>query len=137
LVDEALDASPTGVYVVLAAIAREHSCAPSWAATNWSEILRLYDVMLASWPSPVVALNRAVAVGFSRGPVAGARELDALAGEPRLAAYPYYPAARADFARQLGDVALAAMYYQEALVLSTNDVERAFLERRLVELGPL
>ena len=76
-------------------------------------------------------VNRAVAIGFADGPVAGRDALNALAEEPLLAAYPYYPAARADFSRQLGDVAAARLFYEEALALTSNDVERAHLERQL------
>jgi len=86
------------------------------------------------WPSPVVALNRAVAVGMASGPAAGLAAVDALGDEPALAAYPYAAAARADFLRRLGRSEQARSAYEEALMLTTNEVERAFLLRRLGEL---
>ncbi len=87
------------------------------------------------WPSPVVALNRAVAVGFACGPAAGLAALDELAAEPQLAGYGYLPAARADVLRRLGRVAEARLAYTEALHLTTNAVERDFLAGRLAALG--
>jgi predicted RNA polymerase sigma factor len=95
----------------------------------------LYDVLTRLWPSPVVALNRAVAVGFAQGAAAGLAELDDLTGEPQLAGYGYLPAARADFLRRLGRVAEARQAYEEALLLTENAVERGFLAGRLRELG--
>jgi RNA polymerase sigma-70 factor (ECF subfamily) len=92
-------------------------------------------VLVRLWPSPVVALNRAVAVGFAAGPAAGLAALDALSTEPQLAAYGYLPAARADFLRQLGRVGEARQAYSEALLLTENTVERAFLEGRLRSTG--
>ena len=83
------------------------------------------------WPSPVVALNRAVAVGLAEGPAAGLDALDAVATDPLLATYSYLASARADFLRQLGRTGEARTAYEEALLLSENVVERAFLEERL------
>ena len=122
---EALRARPPGRYALQAAIAAVHAEAPSWDATDWAEIVGLYDVLVEMWPSPVVALNRAVAVGFARGPQAGLAALDDLAAEPQLASYPYLAAARADFLRRLGHAKQARTAYDEALLLSDNDVERA------------
>jgi predicted RNA polymerase sigma factor len=99
-------------------------------------VVALYDVLTRLWPSPVVALNRAVAVGFARGPAAGLAALDALGGEPQLAGYGYLPAARADFLRRLGRVAEAREAYTEALLLTGNAVERDFLAGRLAAPGP-
>ena len=82
LVRAALRSRPPGRYALQAAIAAVHAEAPSWDATDWAEIVALYDVLVQIWPSPVVALNRAAAVGFAKGPAAGLAELDALAGEP-------------------------------------------------------
>ena len=87
------------------------------------------------WPSPVVALNRAVAVGMARGPAAGLALLDELGGEPQLAGYPYLAASRADFLRRLGRSTEARGAYEEALLLTDNEVERRFLSRRLADLG--
>jgi RNA polymerase sigma factor (sigma-70 family) len=131
LVHEALRSRPPGRYALQAAIAAVHAEAPSWDATDWAEIVGLYDVLAQLWPSPVVVLNRAVAVGFARGPAAGLAELDELAAEPQLAGYGYLPAARAEFLRQLGRDAAAQLAYEEALLLTENHVERQFLLARL------
>ena len=136
LVREALRARPPGRYALQAAIAAVHAEAPSWNDTDWREIAALYGVLGQLWPSPVVALNRAVAIGFACGADAGLAALDALAGEPQLAGYGYLPAARADFLRRLGRVDEARAAYAEALPLTGNAVERDFLAARLRQLGP-
>jgi RNA polymerase sigma factor (sigma-70 family) len=135
LVREALSGRPPGRFALQAAIAAVHAEAPSWNDTDWREIVALYSVLAQVWPSPVVALNRAVAVGFACGADAGLAALDALAGEPQLAGYSYLPAARADFLRRLGRVAEARLAYGAALELTGNTVERDFLTGRLRELG--
>jgi RNA polymerase sigma-70 factor (ECF subfamily) len=135
LVREALRTRPPGRFALQAAIAAVHAEAPSWNDTDWQEIVALYGVLGQVWPSPVVALNRAVAVGFACGAEAGLAELDELAGEPQLAGYSYLPAARADFLRRLGRVAEARDAYGAALALTGNAVEREFLTGRLRELG--
>jgi RNA polymerase sigma factor (sigma-70 family) len=135
LVQEALRRRPPGRFALQAAIAAVHADAPSWEATDWTELVGLYDILVDVWASPVVALNRAVAVGFARGPDAGLAALDALAEEPQLAAYPYLAASRADFLRRLGRDADARVAYEEALVLIDNDVERQFLLDRVSTLG--
>ena len=122
-------------YAVEAAIAAVHTEAPTWEATDWSEIVSLYDVLFAQWPSPVVALNRGVAIGLRDGPEAGLAALMPLLDEPVLAAYGYLSAARADFLRQLRRWRPAADAYAEALALTDNEVERAFLSRRLDEVA--
>jgi RNA polymerase sigma-70 factor (ECF subfamily) len=134
LVREALRARPPSRYALQAAIAAVHAEAPSWDATDWTEVVALYGVLAQVWPSPVVALNRAVAVGFASGPAAGLAALDALATEPQLAGYGYLPAARADLLRRLGRVAEARLAYTEALHLTDNAVERRFLAGRLAAL---
>jgi RNA polymerase sigma-70 factor (ECF subfamily) len=134
LVREALRARPPSRYALQAAIAAVHAEAPSWDATDWTEVVALYGVLAQVWPSPVVALNRAVAVGFASGPAAGLAALDALATEPQLAGYGYLPAARADLLRRLGRVAEARLAYTEALHLTDNAVERRFLAGRLAGL---
>lgn len=136
LVREGLRARPPSRYALQAAIAAVHAESPSWDDTDWREIVALYDVLTRLWPSPVVALNRAVAVGFARGAEAGLAALDALSAEPQLAGYGYLPAARADFLRRLGRVDEARDAYEEALLLTGNAVEREFLAGRLRELGP-
>jgi RNA polymerase sigma-70 factor (ECF subfamily) len=134
LVREALRRRPPGRFALMAAIAAVHAEAPSFEETAWREVVGLYDLLGEAWPSPVVALNRAAAIGLADGPEAGLRALDALAEEPQLAAYRYLAAARADFLRQLGRNAEARSAYEEALLLSENAVERAFLAGRLGEL---
>jgi RNA polymerase sigma factor (sigma-70 family) len=135
LVHEALRRRPPGRFALQAAIAAVHAEAPSWEATDWTAVVALYEVLGDVWPSPVVALNRAVAVGFARGPEAGLAELDALATEPQLATYAYLAASRADFLRRLGRDAEARIAYEEALTLTDNEVERRFLEGRLAGLS--
>ena len=136
LVREALHRRPPGRYALMAAIAAVHAEAPSWSETDWGEVLALYDLLVGIWPSPVVALNRAVALGLARGPEAGLRAVDALAGEPQLAGYAYLAAARADFLRRLGRVEEARAAYRGALELTENGIERDFLASRLRQLGP-
>ena len=134
LVRTALRRRPPGRFALTAAIAAVHAEAASFEETAWREIVALYDLLGEVWPSPVVALNRAAAIGFADGPEAGLRALDALATEPRLATYRYLAAARADFLRRLGRTAEARGAYQEALLLTENAVERAFLADRLEAL---
>jgi RNA polymerase sigma factor (sigma-70 family) len=135
LARQAVRARPPGRFALEAAIAAVHAAAPSWEQTDWHEIVGLYDLLLQRWPSPVVALNRAAAVGFDQGPLAGLAALDALAAEPQLAGYGYLPAARADALRRLGEFEQAQAAYAEALELTENDVERDYLSRRLAELS--
>jgi RNA polymerase sigma-70 factor (ECF subfamily) len=136
LVREAVRRRPPSRYGLQAAIAAVHAQAPSWDETDWARVVDLYDVLAAVWPSPVVALNRGVAVGFARGPAAGLAQLDALAAEPQLAGYGYLPAARGAFLAKLGRVAEARTAYEEAILLTGNAVERDFLAARLAELDP-
>ena len=133
LVREALGRRPPGRFALMAAIAAVHAEAPTWSATDWAELVGLYDLLARIWPSPVVSLNRAVAVGFAQGPEAGLAALDALADEPQLATYGYLASARADFLRRLGRPAEAAVAYRRALELTDNAVEAEFLAARLAE----
>jgi RNA polymerase sigma-70 factor (ECF subfamily) len=119
----------------MAAIAAVHAEAATWTDTDWPEIVALYDLLLVTWPSPVVALNRAVAIGLAQGPKAGLFELDAIAADPYLAGYSYFASARADFLRRLARVDEARFAYEKALALAENLVERTFLEHRLEELS--
>jgi RNA polymerase sigma-70 factor (ECF subfamily) len=135
LVRESLASRPPSRYALQAAIAAVHS-ESSWGDTDWAEIVGLYDLLAQLWPSPVVALNRAVAVGFASGAAAGLAELDALTSEPQLASYHYLPAARAEQLRRLGRYTEARQAYTEALFLTENSVERAFLENRLQAIPP-
>jgi RNA polymerase sigma-70 factor (ECF subfamily) len=131
LLREAAAARPASRYVLMASIAACHTLAPTWQATPWSEIVRLYDALLVEWPSPVVALNRAVAVAELEGPEAALVELDALADAVSLSTYPYLAASRADLLRRAGRTDEAAAAYQEAILLTGNSVEAAFLAGQL------
>ncbi len=133
LLDRAIRANRPGPYQVQAAIAALHDAAKDAAATDWAQIAALYGRLANLTPSPVVELNRAVAIAMAEGPAAGLAVLETLADEPALAGYPYFHAARADLLRRLGRAAEAAMAYRAALELTSNDVERAFLGRRLAE----
>ena len=134
LVREALRSRPAGRFALQAAIAAVHSEAPRWEDTDWREVVALYDVLAQVWPSPVVALNRAVAVGMADGPAAGLAAIDDLRDEPQLVGYSYTAAARADFLRRLGRTDEARTSYEEALLLTDNEVERDFLSGRLAAL---
>lgn len=133
LVLESLRGGP-GRYALQAAIATLHAAAPSYAETDWPQIVELYDGLLARWPSPVVALNRAVAVGEADGPAAALAVVDRLAADPRLAGYRYLPAVRADLLRRLDRPVEASRSYREALELTGNEAERRYLRRRIGEL---
>jgi RNA polymerase sigma-70 factor (ECF subfamily) len=128
LVLGALRGSP-GRFALQAAIATLHATAPTYADTDWPQILVLYDELLVAWPSPVVALNRAVAVAMVHGPATALVEVEALEQDARLAGYRYLPAVKADLLRRLGED--AAPVYERAVALAANDTERAFLTARL------
>ena len=127
----ALEAGAPGRFALQAAIAALHAQAPSYAETDWPQILALYDELLRVWPSPVVTLNRAVAVAMVDGPAAALEEVDALERDGRLAGYRYLPATRADLLRRLGRHEEAADAYRAALALTENAAERAFLTEQL------
>jgi RNA polymerase sigma-70 factor (ECF subfamily) len=130
LVERALRMGRVGPYQLQAAIAAVHDEAPRADATDWPQILGLYEVLARVAPSPVVALNRAVALAQVAGPAAGLAAADALARDPAMAEYRFFHAARGDFLRRLGRWAEAAEAYDRALALDANDPERAFLEGR-------
>jgi RNA polymerase sigma-70 factor (ECF subfamily) len=134
LIGPALQQRPPTRYALMAAIAAVHAAAPRWEATDWEQITGLYDTLTRIWPSPVVTLNRAIAIGEARGPDAGLAALDQLAAEPQLATYHYLPAARAEFLRRLHRTQEARLAYTEARLLADNPVEQDFLSRRLDEL---
>jgi RNA polymerase sigma-70 factor (ECF subfamily) len=135
LVERALGSRRFGPYSLQAAIAAVHAEAASAAATGWSEIVGLYDVLLRADPSPVVELNRAVAVAMRDGPAAGLALVDAILARGELHDYRLAHATRADLCRRLGDAAQARASYQRALFLTRQEPERRFLERRLAELS--
>jgi len=134
LVERALASRRFGPYTVQAAIAAVHAQAPSAAVTDWAQIVAWYDALLEANPSPVVELNRAVAVAMRDGPAAGLALIDAILARGDLADYHLAHAARADLHRRLGKAAEARASYQRALELARQEPERRFLERRLQEL---
>lgn len=134
--DRALAMDSVGPYQVQAAISAVHARARTFADTDWLEIVALYAALDALAPSPVVTLNRAVAIGMAHGPGHGLRALEALASEPSMAKYIPFYAARADFQRRTGDLEGAAGAYRRALELSDNDTEARYFRRRLEELDP-
>jgi RNA polymerase sigma-70 factor (ECF subfamily) len=121
-------------YSIQAAIAAEHGRATRAERTDWARILRLYDILELIQPSPIVSLNRAVALSMVSGPQAALSVVDDIAHEGALENYHLLHAARGDFLRRMGDSQRALASYQRALSLATNDSERRFLERRLTEL---
>ena len=134
LVHTALSTQRIGPYSLQAAIAAVHAGAPSAEATDWREIVGLYDVLLRLTPSPVVALNRSVAIAMRDGPEAGLAELDQLLADGRLDGYQLAHAARADFCRRLGRHPEARAAYQRAIKLTAQGPARRFLEKRLAAL---
>jgi RNA polymerase sigma-70 factor (ECF subfamily) len=123
-----------GPYALQAAIAAAHATAPTFAETDWSEIVGLYDVLLRIDPSPVIELNRAVAVAMRDGPADGLVLVEAILARGQLGDYRLAHAARADLLRRLGRTAEARAAYEKALALTRQQPERRFLERRLAEL---
>jgi len=134
LVERALSSRRFGPYTLQAAIAAVHAQAPNTAATDWAQIVGLYDVLARGEPSPVVELNRAVAVAMRDGPLAGLELIDAILARGDLADYHLAHSARADLCRRLGRMAEARASYERALRLTRQGPERRFLERRLGEL---
>jgi RNA polymerase sigma-70 factor (ECF subfamily) len=134
LVDSALRIGRVGPYQLQAAIAALHAEARSSAETDWPQIAALYNELARINPSPVVQLNGAVAIGMSEGPGRGLALIDALGASGELDRYHLFHAARADMLRRLGSFEAAAEAYRRALALMGNDVERAYLERRLAAL---
>jgi len=130
LVQEAL-VRPAGRFGLMAAIAAVHAEAERWEDTDWSEILGLYDVLLTRWPSPVVALNRVVALSYVEGPEAALLALPTVADDPALATYPYVASTRAELLRRTGNWTEAVAAYEEALAFTSNAVEAEFLTRRI------
>ncbi|MEW6682448.1 MAG: RNA polymerase sigma factor [Nitrospirota bacterium] len=134
LVEQALSSRRFGPYTLQAAIAAVHAQAPNPAATDWARIVAWYDVLARVNPSPVVELNRAVAVAMRDGPLAGLALIDAILGRGDLVKYHLAHAARADLCRRLGRTTDARAAYQQALTLTQQEPEQRFLKRRLAEL---
>jgi RNA polymerase sigma-70 factor, ECF subfamily len=134
ILERAPRGGPAGAYQIQAAIAAVHDAAAERGATDWREIVALYGQLAAVSPSPVVELNRAVAIAMADGPEVGLARLDALAGDEQLAGYSYYHSARADLLRRVARWTDAAAAYRVALELTSNEVERAFLARRLAQV---
>ena len=135
LVEEALGSRRFGPYTLQAAIAAVHTESPDAASTDWRQIVGLYDVLLRAAPSPVIELNRAVAVAMRDGPEAGLALIDGILGRGELAEYYLAHSARADLCRRLGRTADAIASYERALGLTRQEPERRFLERRLASCG--
>ena len=135
LVEQALSSGSAGPYAIQAAIAAVHAEAATAAATDWDEIVGLYDLLVAMSPSPVVELNRAVAVAMRDGPAAGLAIIDALLARGELKDYRLAHAAHAELCRRLGRTADARASFERALKLTKQEPERRFLERRLEELS--
>jgi RNA polymerase sigma-70 factor (ECF subfamily) len=131
LVQRAFATGTVGAYTLQAAIATVHTTAPTFAKTNWRQIVDLYDLLLQVIPSPVVEVNRAVAVAMRDDPAAGLALIDAILARGELVDYHLLHAARADLYRRLGEAAAARAAYQQAIDLTEQGPERRFLERRL------
>ncbi|NOS81219.1 MAG: RNA polymerase sigma factor [Nitrospira sp.] len=134
LVQRALSTGQVGPYTIQAAIAAVHAQAPSAAATDWGHIVALYDLLLQAHPSPVIELNRAVAVAMRDGPLEGLTLISTILMRGELENYHLAHAARADLFRRLGQTAEARASYKQALILTQQEPERRFLRRRLSEL---
>jgi len=134
LVERALASRRIGPYTLQAAIAAVHAEAPAASATDWAQIVGLYDVLARAEPSPVVELNRAAAVAMRDGPAAGLALIDTILARGDLADYPLAHSARAELCRRLGKTGDARASYARALSLTRQEPQRRFLERRLAEL---
>jgi RNA polymerase sigma-70 factor, ECF subfamily len=135
LVEQALSSPQIGVYTIQAAIAALHAEAASAEATDWAQIVALYDVLAQVALSPIVNLDRAVAVAMRDGPLAGLEIVDDILTQGDLADYHLAHAARADLFRRLGKMSEAKASYRQALAIARQEPERRFLEKRLAELG--
>jgi RNA polymerase sigma-70 factor (ECF subfamily) len=136
VLESALDRGEAGPYLLQALIAAHHATAATAADTDWPAITRLYEQLMTVMPSPVVALNHAVAVAMSDGPAAGLALVDGLANDGRLDGYQLLPATRADLLRRLGRQEEAAVAYRSAIELADTEQVRDYLVRRLAELAP-
>ncbi|CAD5248037.1 MULTISPECIES: RNA polymerase sigma factor [Halomonadaceae] len=132
--EQALALTPTGYYTLQASIAAVHAQASHAEQTDWGRIVRLYDALCRRFPSPILALNRAVAIAMNGAPDTGLKLLDDIAHHPQINRYYLFHAAKADLLRRQGQHEAARSAYQQALLLVTLDPEKRFLNRRLAEL---
>jgi len=132
--EQALALTPTGYYTLQASIAAVHAQATRAEQTDWGRIVRLYDALCRRFPSPILALNRAVAIAMNGAPDTGLKLLDDIAQHPQISRYYLFYAAKADLLRRQGQHEAARSAYQQALLLVTLDPEKRFLNRRLAEL---
>ncbi|CAD0264779.1 RNA polymerase sigma factor [Pseudomonas veronii] len=137
LVEQALTTRRFGPYGLQAAIAAVHAEAPSAEHTDWPQIVGLYDVLLRTVPSPVIELNRAVALAMRDGPLAGLQQVEAILARGELLDYHLAHSARGEFCRQLGRLDEARLAYEKALSLTRQTPEKHFLARRLASLTPI
>jgi len=135
LLDRSAEGSVVSAYHVEAAIAAVHATAHSVEETNWDAIVNLYDRLMGIAPSPIVALNRAIAIGQRDGPEKGLESIHAIADRDRLRRYPFYPAAIAELELRQGNLAAAEQYFSAAATLARSGAERRFLERRVREVS--
>lgn len=135
LVLDALRGGNPGRFALQAAIAALHATARRYEDTDWPQIITLYDALMRVWPSPVVALNRAIALAMVLGPAVGLSEIEELESDGRLEGYRYLPATKADLLRRLDRREEAAEAYKAAIALADNEAERAFLTQRLAEVS--
>jgi len=135
LLDDSAAGPIVSAYHVEAAIAAMHATASSVDATNWDAIVSLYDRLMGIAPSPIVALNRAIAIGQRDGPARGLESLHAIADLERLRSYPFYPAALGELELRRGHLTAARRHFSTAATLARNDVERRFLEKRVHQCG--
>jgi RNA polymerase sigma-70 factor, ECF subfamily len=134
LVERALSSRRFGPYALQAAIAAVHAEAPDAAATDWAQIVARYDLLMRVEPSPIIELNRSVAVAMRDGPLAGLHLIDAILAQGGLEDYHLAHSARADLCRRLGRTEEARTSYERALALTRQQPERRFLEQRLADL---
>lgn len=132
--EQALALTPAGYYTLQASIAAVHAQASSASQTDWARIVRLYNALCGRFPSPILALNRAVAIAMNGAPDTGLKLLDDIAHHPQISRYHLFHAAKADLLRRQGEREAARSAYQQALLLATLDPEKRFLNRRLAEL---
>ncbi len=130
LIEPVFRSGRPGIYAIQAAIAATHADAPTWEETDWPQLLHLYDGLMARWPSPVVELNRTAVVLMIDGPEEALREVERLERDERLVDYLYLPSLKADLLRRLERHQEAAVAYDRAIALASNESERRYLQRR-------